>query len=94
MSCHCKFPWVQSTAKRGTNSLGRVTKKGFVPTAVYTLLRNHADGPKATAARMQRTAVTKTATQLNYCTQNYVQHTATLSPTDQAHLLKLLHYQP
>ena len=24
-SCHCKFPWVQSTAKRGTNSQERVT---------------------------------------------------------------------
>ena len=24
-SCHCEFPWVQSTAKRGTNSLERVT---------------------------------------------------------------------
>ena len=25
ISCHSNFPWVQSTAKRGTNSLGRVT---------------------------------------------------------------------
>ena len=25
ISYHSKYPWVQSTAKRGTNSLGRVT---------------------------------------------------------------------
>ena len=66
----------------------------IVPTAVYTLLRTHAEDPQATAAHMQRTAVAKTAEQLTYRTHKYLQHAATLPPTDQAHLLKLLFYQP
>ena len=69
-------------------------RRGLVPTAVYTLLRTHAEDPQATAAHMQRTAVTKTAEQLTYRTHKYLQHAATLPPTDQAHLLKLLFYQP
>ena len=67
---------------------------GLVPTAVYTLLRTHAEDPQATAAHMQQTAVAKTAEQLTYRTHKYLQHAATLPPTDQAHLLKLLFYQP
>ena len=69
-------------------------RRGLVPSAVYTLLRTHAEDPQATAAHMQRTAVAKTAEQLTYRTHKYLQHAATLPPTDQAHLLKLLFYQP
>ena len=61
---------------------------------MYTLLRTHVDDPQATAAHMQRTAVTKTATHLTYRTYMYLQHAATLPWTDQAHLRKLLFYQP
>ena len=67
---------------------------GLVPTAIYTLLRTHADDLEATAAHMQRTTVAKTAEQLPYRTHIYLQHAATLSPTDQANFLKLLFYQP
>ena len=69
-------------------------RRGLVPTAVYTLLRTHAEDPQPTAAHMQRTAVAKTAEQLTYRTHKYLQHAAALPPTDQAHLLKLLFYQP
>ena len=69
-------------------------RRGLVPTAVYTLLRTHAEDPQATAAHMQRTAITQTAEQLTYRTHRYLQHAATLPQTDQAHLLKLLFYQP
>ena len=69
-------------------------RRGLVPTAVYTLLRTHAEDPQATAAHMQRTAVAKMAEQLTYRTQRYLQHAATLPPTDQADLLKLLFYGP
>ena len=69
-------------------------RRGIVPTAVYTLLRTHAEDPQATAAHMQQTAVAKTAEQLTYRTHKYLQHAATLPQTDQAHLLKLLFYQP
>ena len=69
-------------------------RRGLVPTAVYTLLRTHADDPQATAAHMQRTAVAKTGEQLTYRTQEYPQHAASLPPKDHAHLLKLLFYQP
>ena len=69
-------------------------RRGLVPTAVYTLLRTHAEDPQATAAHMQRTAIAKTAEQLTYFTHRYLQHAATLPQTDQAHLLKLLFYQP
>ena len=69
-------------------------RRGLVPTAVYTLLRTHAEDPQATAAHMQRTAVAKMAEQLTYRTHKYLQHAATLPPTDQAHLLRLLFYQP
>ena len=68
--------------------------RGLVPTAVYTLVRTHAEDPQATGAHMQRTAVAKTAEQLTYRTHKYLQHAATLPQTDQAHLLKLLFYQP
>ena len=68
--------------------------RGLVPTAVYTLLRTHADDSQATGAHMQRTAVTKTATQLTYRTHVYIQHVVTLPRKDQAHLLKLLFHQP
>ena len=69
-------------------------RRGLVRTAVYTLLRTHAEDPQATAAHMQRMAVAKTAEQLTYRTHKYLQHAATLPYTDQAHLLKLLFYQP
>ena len=69
-------------------------RRKLVPTAVYTLLRTWPDDPQSTAAHMQRTAVIKRATQLTYRTHVYLQHAATLPPTDQAHLLKLLFYQP
>ena len=69
-------------------------RRGLVPTAVYTLLRTHAEDPQATAAHMQRTAITKTAEQLTYHSRRYLQHAAALPQTDQAHLLKLLFYQP
>ena len=69
-------------------------RRGLVPTAVYTLLRTHAEDPQATAGHMQRMAVAKTAEQLTYRTHRYLQHAATLPKTDQAHLLKLLFYQP
>ena len=36
-------------------------RRGLVPTAVFTLLRTHAEDPQATAAHMQQTAVAKTA---------------------------------
>ena len=67
--------------------------RGLVPTAVYTLLRTHAEDPQATAAHMQRTAIAKTAEQLTYRTHKFLQHAATLPLTDQAHLLKLLFYE-
>ena len=69
-------------------------RRGLVPTVVYTLLRTHVEDPQATAAHMQRTAVAKTAEQLTYRTHKYLLHAATLPQTDQAHLLKLLFYQP
>ena len=75
-------------ADGGTQAVHR----GLVPTAVYTLLRTHAEDPQATAAHMQKTAITKTAEQLTYRTHRYLQHAATLPQTDQAHLLKLLFY--
>ena len=65
-------------------------RRGLVPTVVYTLLRTHADGPHPTAAYMQWTAVAKTAEQLTYHIQKYLQPAATLPTRDQAHLLKLL----
>ena len=68
--------------------------QGAVPTAVYTLLRTHAEDSQATAAHMQRTVIAKTAEQLTYHTPKYLQHAATLPLTDQAHLLELLFYQP
>ena len=69
-------------------------RRGLVPTAVYTLLRTHAEDPRATAMHMQWTAVAKTAEQLEYRTHKYLHQAATLPQTDQAHLLKLLFYQP
>ena len=66
-------------------------RRGLVPTAVYTLLRTHAEDPQATAAQKQWTAINKTAEQLTYSTHRYLQHAATPPQTDQAHLLKLLH---
>ena len=69
-------------------------RRGLVPTAVYTLLRGHAEDPQATAAHMQQTVIAKTAEQLTYRTYKYLQHAATLPQTDQAYLLKLLFYQP
>ena len=68
--------------------------RGLVPTAVNTLLRIQADDPEATAAHIQRTAVTKTAAQRSYGTHKYLQHAATLPPADQGHLLNLLFCQP
>ena len=68
--------------------------RGRVPTAVYTLLRTYAEDPQATAAHMQGTAVARTAKQLTWRTHKYLRHEATLPQTDQAHLLKLLFYQP
>ena len=68
--------------------------RGLVPTAVYTLLSTHADDPQATAAHMQLTLLATTAEQLTYRTHEYLQHAATLPPADQAHLLKILLYQP
>ena len=92
------------TARRmATQQLGTILKqmevlgavrRGLVPTAVYTLLRTHAEDPQATAAHKPRTAVAKTAKQLTYRTHKYLQHAANLPQTDQAHLLKLLFYQP
>ena len=52
-----------TTVLRQTEVLEAV-RRGLVPTAVYTLLRTHAEEPQATAAHMQRTAVAKTAEQL------------------------------
>ena len=69
-------------------------RRGLIPTAVYTLLRTHAEDPQATAAHMQGTAVAKTPEQLTYRTHKYLQHAATLPQTDRAHLLKLLFYEP
>ena len=43
---------------------------------------------------MQQTAVAKTAEQLTNGTQKYLQHAAFLAAAAQAHLLKLLFYQP
>ena len=70
-----------------------VVRRGLVPTAVYTLLRTHAEDPEATAAHMQRKTIAKTAEQLTYRTHKYLQHAVTLPQTDQAHPLKLLFYQ-
>ena len=69
-------------------------RRGLVRTAVYTLLPTHAEYPQATAAHMQRTAVATTAEQLTSRTHKNLQHAATLPHRDQAHLLKLLFYQP
>ena len=69
-------------------------RRGLVPTGVYTLLRTHAEDTQAMAAHMQQTAIAKTAEQLTYRIHKYLQHAATLPQTDQAHLLKLLFYQP
>ena len=77
-----------TTALKQTEVLEAV-RRGLVPTAVFTLLRTHAEDPQATAAHMQ-TAVAKTAEQLTYRTHKYLQHAATLPQTDQPHLLKLL----
>ena len=90
----------RSPAAQQLNSVLRQTeeleavRRGLICTAVYTLLRTQAEDPQATAAHMQRTAVAKTAEQLTYRTHKYLQHPATLPHTDQAHLLKLLFYQP
>ena len=46
--------------------------RGLLPTALYTLLRTRADDPEATAAHMQRIAVTENATQLTYRTDRYL----------------------
>ena len=90
-----QFPVTQqlTTVLKQTEILEAV-RRGLVPTAIYTLLRTHAKDPQATAAHMQRTAIAKTAEQLTYRTHKYLQHAATLPQTDQAHLLKLLFYQP
>ena len=82
-----------TTVLKQTEVLEAVRSR-LVPTAVYTLLRTHAEDRQATAAHMRRTAVAKTAEQLTYRTHKYLQHATTLPPTDQAHLLKLLFYQP
>ena len=82
-----------ATILKQTEVLGAI-RRGLVPTAVYTLLRTHADDAQATAAHMQRIAVAKTAEQLTYRTHKYLQHAASLRPEDQAHLLKLPFYQP
>ena len=85
----------QLTAVLKQTEILKAVRRGLVPTAVYTLLRTHAEDPQATAAQMQRTAVAKTSEQLTYSIQKYLKHSAaTLPPTDQAHLLKLLFYQP
>ena len=45
-------------------------RRGLVPTAIYTLLRTHAEDPKDTAAHMQRTAIAKTVEQLTTAPTN------------------------
>ena len=72
----------------------KAVRRGLIPTAVYTLLCTNAEDFQGTAGHMQRTAVAKTAEQLTYRTHKYLQHRATLPQTDQAHLIKLLFYQP
>ena len=66
---HARWP----TRSPATQQLATILKqrevleavcRGLVPTAVYTLLRAHAEDSQATAAHMQRTAVAKTAKQL------------------------------
>ena len=96
---HARWPTQSPASQKLTTILQQTevheaVRRGLVPTAVYTLLRTHTDDPKSTAAHMQRTAVTKMATQLTYHTRRYLQHAASLPPTDQAHLLKVLFYQP
>ena len=82
-----------TTVLKQTEVLEAVSR-GPVTTALYTLLRTHAEDPVPTAAHMLRTAVAKTAEQLTYRTHNYLQHAATLPQIEKAHLLKLLFYQP
>ena len=82
-----------ATVLKQTEVLDAV-RRGLVPAAVYTLLRTHAEDPQATAAHMKRTAIAKTAEQFTYRAHRYLQHAVTLPQTDQAHLLKLLFYQP
>ena len=78
-----RFPATQqlATVLKQTEVLEAVLR-GLVPTAVYTLLRTQAEDPQATAAHMQRTAITKTAEQLTYRTHRYLQPAATLPQTD------------
>ena len=80
-----------ATILRQMEVLEAVCRK-LIPIAVYTLLRTYADDPQA--AHMQGTALAKTAAQLTYWTHKYLQHAAGLPQADQAHLLKLLFYQP
>ena len=82
-----------ATIFRQTEVLEAV-RRGLVANAVYTLLRTHADDPQATAAHIQRTAVANTAEKITYRTHKYLQYAAIPSQTDQAHLLKLLLYEP
>ena len=82
-----------ATILKQTEVLEAVRRR-LVSTAVYTLLRIKADNPQVTAAHMQRTAVAKTAEQLTYRNQKFLQHAATVPLADQAHLLKLLFYEP
>ena len=94
---HTRSPTTQKLTRilRLTEVLEAV-RRGLVPTAVYTLLRSHADDPEATKAHMQRMAVATTtntnATHLLH--PHYLQHAVTLAPIDHAHNLKLLFYQP
>ena len=73
ISKHAGWPTGILSAQKPTTILRQAeeldaVRRGLVRTAVYTLLRTHADDPKATAAHIERTAVTQTATQLPYRT--------------------------
>ena len=69
-------------------------RRGLVPTAVYTLLRAHAEDPLATTAHMERTAVAKTVEQVIIPHPQIPAACSRPAPNGQAHLLKLLLYQP
>ena len=87
-----------TTVLKQTEVLGAV-RRGLVPTAVYTLLRTHPEDAQATAARMQRTAVAKTAEQLTYRTRKYLPHAAPMpqnrpSPPPQTPVLPTMSTYP
>ena len=89
---HARLPTRSPTGQNRTSILWqaevlKAVQTGLVPTAISTLLQTHADDLRSTEAHMQRTAVTKAATQLTYCNHMYLHQAATLHQTEQTQLI-------